>query len=122
MTVGNEPSNAEVEKFLSDLAHELRNFLEGLDVALFRDPGAASNPEIRDMTHREIYDLIRKTESHLDRARLRDGRVELRPSSVELDAICRESVDKLAAFLQKRIQRKDGKTQGRKEENRMQGG
>jgi CheY-like chemotaxis protein len=102
MTVGNAPSNAEVEKFLSDLAHELRNFLEGLDVALFRDPGAASNPEIRDLTHREIYDLIRKTESHLDRARLRDGRVELRPSSVELDTICRESVDKLAAFLQKR--------------------
>ena len=101
MTAGNAPS-VEVERFLSDLAHDLRNLLEGLDMALLRDPGAASIPEIRDMTHREIYDLIRKTESHLDRARLRDSRVELRPSSVELDAVCRESVEKLAPFLRKR--------------------
>ena len=101
MTAGNAPS-VEVEKFLSDLAHDLRNLLEGLDMALFRAPGAASDPEARDMTHREIYDLIRKTESQLDRARLRDSRVELRPSSVELDAVCRASVEKLAPFLHKR--------------------
>ncbi len=99
MTAG---SNAEVERFLSDLAHDLRNLLEGLDIALFHNPGAASDPEVRDMTHRELYDLIRKTESHLDRARLRDSQVELRPSSVELDAVCRASVDKLAPFLRTR--------------------
>ena len=54
------------------------------------------------MTHREIYDLIRKTESLLDRARLRDSRVELRPSSVELEAVCRASVEKLAPFVRRR--------------------
>ncbi len=94
--------NAEVERFLSDLAHDLRNLLEGLDLALFRVPGSASEPEVRDMTHREIYDLIRKTESLLDRTRLRDSRVELRPSSVELGAVCRASVEKLAPFFRKR--------------------
>ncbi len=71
-------------------------------MALFRDPGAATDPEVRDMTHREIYDLIRKTESQLDRARLQDSRVELRPSPVELEAVCRNSAGKLAPFLHKR--------------------
>ncbi len=98
MTAG----NTETERFLSDLAHDLRNLLEGLNMALLGDPGAGSNPEIRDLTHREIYDLIRKTESQLDRARLRNSRVELRPASVEIDAVCRDSVEKLAAFLRKR--------------------
>ena len=84
MTAG----NAEVERFLADLAHDLRNLLEGLDIALFRDPGAASDPEVRNMTHRELRPNPQDRE-HLDRARLRDSRVELRPSSVELDAVCR---------------------------------
>jgi CheY-like chemotaxis protein len=92
----------EFERLLSDLAHDLRNLLEGLDIALFRAPGSASDPDVRDMTHREIYDLIRKTESLLDRARLQDSRVELRPASVELETVCRASVDKLAPFLQRR--------------------
>jgi len=94
--------NAEVERFLSDLAHDLRNLLEGLDLALFRVPVSASEAEVRDMTHREIYGLIRKTESLLDRTRLRESRVELRPSSVELGAVCRASVEKLAPFVRKR--------------------
>jgi hypothetical protein len=34
MTAGNTASSAEVERFLSDLAHDLRNLLEGLDIAL----------------------------------------------------------------------------------------
>ena len=102
VTARNAASNVEVERFLSDLAHDLRNLLEGLDLALFRAPGSASDPEVRDMTHREIYDLIRKTESLLDRARLRDSRVELRPSSVELEAVCRASVEKLAPFVRRR--------------------
>jgi two-component system, chemotaxis family, CheB/CheR fusion protein len=102
MTARNEATNVEVERFLSDLAHDLRNLLEGLDLALFTEPLPASNSEIRDMTHREIHDLIRKTESHLDRARLRDSRVELRPSLVELGDVCRDSIQKLGPFLQKR--------------------
>jgi CheY-like chemotaxis protein len=87
---------------LSDLAHDLRNLLEGLDIALFRSPGSASDPEVRDMTHREIYDLIRKTESLLDRTRLRDSRVELRPSSVELEAVCLSAAEKLAPYVRRR--------------------
>ena len=102
MTARNEAGNVEVERFLSELAHDLRNLLEGLDLALFTEPRPASNSEIRDMTHREIHDLIRKTESHLDRARLRDSRVELRPSSVDLGDVCRDSIVKLGPFLQKR--------------------
>jgi len=102
VTARNSVSNVEVEKLLSDLAHDLRNLLEGLDLALFRAPGSAPDLDVRDMTHREIYDLIRKTESLLDRARLGDSRVELRPSSVELEAVCRACVEKLAPFVRRR--------------------
>jgi CheY-like chemotaxis protein len=102
VTGRNGDSNAETERLLSDLAHDLRNLLEGLDMALFRTPGSDPDPEVRDMTHREVYDLIRKTESALDRARLQDSRVELRPSSVDLEAVCQASIAKLSAFVRRR--------------------
>lgn len=102
VTTGLDSSHAEAERFLSDIAHDLRNLLEGIDVALFHDPESVSSSEIRDMIHREIYDLIRKTESHLDRARLRDSRIALRPSTVELVPTCREAIDRLAPFLHDR--------------------
>ncbi len=102
MTARNAASDADFERLLTDLAHDLRNLLEGLDIALFRTPGSVSDPEVRDMTHREIYDLIRKSESLLDRTRLRDSRFELRPSSVELEAVCRASAEKLGPYVRKR--------------------
>jgi CheY-like chemotaxis protein len=103
MTGWDPSSNEALERFLSELAHDLRNLLEGLDFAVFGGPGAAArDPELRDMTHREIADLIRKTESQLDRMRLKHGRIELRPESVDIDTVCRESVSKLAPYLRKR--------------------
>jgi CheY-like chemotaxis protein len=95
-------SNLEPERFLAELVHDLRNLLEGLDIALFAFPGAAPSSEIRDTTHREIYELIRKTESYVDRMRLEHGRIALRPESVELETVCRGMVEKLAPFLQQR--------------------
>ena len=40
MTAGSSASSPDIERFLSNLAHDLRNLLEGLEVALFRDPAA----------------------------------------------------------------------------------
>jgi K+-sensing histidine kinase KdpD len=100
MTRQDPSSSAEPEGFVRELAHDLRNLLEGLNIAL--SLGDAGSKELRDMTHREIYDLIRKTENYVDRTRLNQGRTELRPESVELDSVCRESVSKLSPFLRKR--------------------
>ncbi|MGH9335244.1 MAG: hybrid sensor histidine kinase/response regulator, partial [Vicinamibacteria bacterium] len=92
----------ELERFLSDIAHDLRNLLEGIDVTLFRDPSGASNPEIQDMVRREIYDLVRKTESFLDQARLRDSRIEPEVVAVALTPACQQALEKLGAFLRQR--------------------
>jgi CheY-like chemotaxis protein len=101
MTSWDPSSKPEPERFLSELAHDLRNLLEGVQIAFSGDWGTGSK-ELYHMTYREIYDLIRKTENHVDRTRLKHGRIELRPESVELDSVCRESVSKLSPFLQKR--------------------
>jgi signal transduction histidine kinase len=100
MTRQDPSSNAEPERFVRELAHDLRNLLEGLNLAL--SLGDTGSKELGDMIHREIYDLIRKTENYVDRSRLKQGRTELRPESVELDSVCRESVSKLSPFLRKR--------------------
>jgi CheY-like chemotaxis protein len=102
MPLRSPSSNLEPERFLAELTHDLKNLLEGLDIALLGNPEAAPSSEIRDATHREIHDLIRKTETYLDRMRLEHGRVELRPESVELETVCRAAVEKLAPFLQQR--------------------
>jgi CheY-like chemotaxis protein len=100
MTVESSSSGTAADRFLSDLAHDLRNLLEGLDLELFT--AASSHPETRDMTHREILHLIIKIESHLDASRLRDGRVVLVPSPVDLDEVCRSSIERLQPFLRRR--------------------
>jgi CheY-like chemotaxis protein len=99
--VESSSSSTAAERFLSDLAHDLRNLLEGLDLGRLLDQ-PASDPEARNVTRREIHHLIIKIESHLDVSRLRDGRIALVPSSVDLDEVCRSSIERLQPFLSSR--------------------
>jgi CheY-like chemotaxis protein len=92
----------DAERFLGELAHDLRNLLEGMDAALSRE---LADPSLRDVAYREIYDLILKTESYLDRQRLLERRLELRPERVDLVAATGRCLQRLAPYLGERALR-----------------
>ncbi len=90
----------DAERFLGELAHDLRNLLEGMDAALSRE---LADPSLRDVAYREIYELILKTESYLDRKKLLERRFELRPERVDLVAAARRCLQRLAPYLRERV-------------------
>jgi CheY-like chemotaxis protein len=102
MSVERSFSRSEPGRFLGEIAHDLRNLLEGLEIALFRDEAPCADADTRDMMRRELYDLIRKIENERDRARLAAGRIELSPSAVHLASSWQAARDRLAPFLKKR--------------------
>jgi CheY-like chemotaxis protein len=89
-----------MERFLSDLVHDLRNLLEGMEVTLFQ--GGNVDPEMRDVVYREVSGLARKVEDYREFSRLRHGRVELRGAPLPIAAVGRASMQGLGPFLRKR--------------------
>lgn len=62
-------SNRDVEPFLSDLVHDLRNLLDGVVMTLHQDSSPSPERTLQEVTFRNVYDVLRKTEDFRDRLR-----------------------------------------------------
>lgn len=101
MSRGDDARAAGAE-LLSELAHDLRNFLEGLEQTVLSRPEIAADSDAGDVVRREVLALILKTERHGDDATRASGTRPARLERVELLPLCETTARSLAAFLRKR--------------------
>lgn len=84
-----------LERTLSDLVHDLRNLMAGMDATW----SASAAPDVRDVTFRELRLLIQKAESSLALSRLSRGALDLERDSLPLRSLLRKGLRDLAPFL-----------------------
>jgi PAS domain S-box-containing protein len=84
-------------EFLATLAHELRNPLAPLRNGLRVMRVAADNPRAvasaRDMMERQLAHMVHLVDDLLDVARIRSGKLELRPLRIELKTVVASAVE-----------------------------
>jgi len=98
-------SNRNLSEFLAVLAHELRNplapLMTGLELLRVgpRDPAVAAN--VRDMMERQVRQLAHLIDDLLDIARVTNGKVEIRKTRVDLNAIVTNAVETSLPLIDK---------------------
>jgi len=98
-------SNRNLSEFLAVLAHELRNplapLMTGLELLRVgpRDPAVAAN--VRDMMERQVRQLAHLIDDLLDIARVTNGKVEIRKTLVDLNAIVTNAVETSLPLIDK---------------------
>ena len=98
-------ANRNLSEFLAVLAHELRNPLAPLTTGLEllrvgpRDPAVAAN--VRDMMERQVRQLAHLIDDLLDIARVTNGKVEIRKTRVDLNAIVTNAVETSLPLIDK---------------------
>ena len=89
-------ANKRKDEFLATLAHELRNPLAPLRTGLTvlkRNPTGPEAQRSRDMMERQLYHMVRLIDDLLDVARIRQGRLELKKSTVDLREIIESALE-----------------------------
>ena len=98
-------ANRNLSEFLAVLAHELRNplapLMTGLELMRVgpRDPAVAAN--VRDMMERQVRQLAHLIDDLLDIARVTNGKVEIRKTRVDLNAIVTNAVETSLPLIDK---------------------
>ena len=98
-------ANRNLSEFLAVLAHELRNplapLMTGLELLRVgpRDPAVAAN--VRDMMERQVRQLAHLIDDLLDIARVTNGKVEIRKTRVDLNAIVTNAVETSLPLIDK---------------------
>src|SRR3972149_12166583 len=101
-----EAENRAKDEFLGMLAHELRNPLIPIGIAMQTIRGeAARDPagqRARDVVERQVKHLARLLDDLLDVSRLTRGKIELRKETVTLQAIVAEALATTRGFIDAR--------------------
>jgi PAS domain S-box-containing protein len=98
-------ANRNLSEFLAVLAHELRNplapLMTGLELLRVgpRDPAVAAT--VRDMMERQVRQLAHLIDDLLDIARVTNGKVEIRKTRVDLNAIVTNAVETSLPLIDK---------------------
>ena len=94
------------DEFLGMLSHELRNPLAPIRNAVYilqrADPGGAQAARARDVIERQSEHLTRLVDDLLDVTRIVRGKVEVRPSLLDLVETVRRAADDFRATLEER--------------------
>jgi signal transduction histidine kinase len=91
------------DEFLATLAHELRNPLAPLRNALYlsRQGGAAGEPartaKLQQMMERQIDHMVRLVDDLLDVSRISQGKIALRPETVDIGSLMDHAVESTAS-------------------------
>ena len=84
-------------EFLATLAHELRNPLAPIRNGLHLMRSAHSNPvafeQIRSTMDRQLIQLVRIVDDLMDVSRINQGKLELRPTLIELAEVLRNAIE-----------------------------
>lgn len=101
-----EAENRAKDEFLAMLAHELRNPLMPIGIAMQTIRGAAErDPAVqlaRDVVERQVKHLARLLDDLLDVSRLTRDKIELRKETVTLQAIVAEALEATRGFIDPR--------------------
>jgi len=101
-----EAENRAKDEFLAMLAHELRNPLMAIRIAVQTIRGeAASDPAVQretDVVERQVKQLARLLDDLLDVSRVTRGKIELRKETVTLQAIVAEALATTRGFIDAR--------------------
>jgi signal transduction histidine kinase len=101
-----EEADRRKDEFLAMLAHELRNPLAGITMAveLARqvDPASPKLGRMHDIIQRQARHLTRMVDDLLDVSRITRGKVELRPARVDLHAILGQVLTVIRPLAEKR--------------------
>lgn len=100
MSEPRERSERNIEAFLSELIHDLRNLLGGVTMMLPRDEAVAPELALGEVTFRNVFDVLRKAEDYRDR--LRPPSSSPSAESVELAPLLERAIKALRAFLRER--------------------
>jgi PAS domain S-box-containing protein len=91
------------DEFLAMLAHELRNPLAPIRNALhlMKMPGASEEAikRAREVTERQVQQMVRLVDDLLDVSRIMRGRIDLRRESVELSRVIAQAVETVQPIL-----------------------
>lgn len=90
-------ANRNLSEFLAVLAHELRNplapLLTGLELMRIGPADAGAIANVRSMMERQVRQLAHLIDDLLDIARVTNGKVEIRKTRVDLNAIVADAVE-----------------------------
>jgi signal transduction histidine kinase len=105
-------SHKRKDEFLGVLGHELRNPLAPISNALtaLAAPRADVPPDVRralEMMHRQVRSMSRLVEELLDVSRINQGKITLRPETVDLSRIAAETATDLEPLIRGRRHRLD---------------
>lgn len=97
------------DEFIALLAHELRNplapILMALEVMRLRNNDAASLEKYRDMMSRQVHHLKRLVDDLLDVSRITRGKIALQREWTTVDAFCKRAIELTAPLVQARRHR-----------------
>jgi signal transduction histidine kinase len=94
------------DEFLATLAHELRNPLAPLRNALqilrMAESDPATTRKARDMMERQLHHMVRLVDDLLDVSRITTGKLAIRKSVIDLEAVVRDAVETARPFIESR--------------------
>lgn len=88
----------DMELFLSNLVHDLRNLLDGVAMMLPRDAGPSPEALLQEATFRNVYDVLRKAEDY----RARVGPQARTEGATEVSPVLERVIKALRPFLRER--------------------
>lgn len=98
-------SNKNLSEFLAVLAHELRNplapILTGLEIMRLRVDSAETVVKVRGTIERQVKQLSHLIDDLLDIARVTNGKVEIKKTSVDLKSIISNAVETSLPLIEK---------------------
>ncbi len=96
-------------EFLALLGHELRNPLAsirmGIELLKRNTPPDASSRRTTDMMQRQVTHMVRLIDELLDTARIDQGKIQLRLSSIPVESVVAQAVSASATFTEPKRQR-----------------
>ena len=94
------------DEFLATLAHELRNPLapirNALEILRLAESNPASTQKARDIMERQLNQMVRLVDDLLDVSRITTGKLGVRKSVIELQAVVRDAVETVRPFIDAR--------------------
>ncbi len=103
-----EDADRRKDEFLAMLAHELRNPLAAISMALtlmgMNEGDGSKVARQRDISARQVSTLVRLVDDLLDVSRITQGKIALRKEAVELGAIIRNGLETTRALIESRHQ------------------
>ena len=90
-----EEADRRKDEFLATLAHELRNPLAPIrnSLDLLRLSGATPSPQVWDMMHRQVYQMVRLVDDLMEVSRITRGKIELRKDAVALADVIAAAIE-----------------------------